>query len=52
MARADLVKLAVETEATMKRFAEDLDFEKAIEFREKLIKIKMALGEPAILEVL
>lgn len=52
MARADLVKLAVETEATMKRFAEDLDFEKAIEFREKMIKIKMALGEPAILEVL
>lgn len=52
MARADLVKLAVETEATMKRFAEDLDFEKAIEFREKMIKIKMALGEPTILEVL
>jgi excinuclease ABC subunit B len=52
MARADLVKLAVETEATMKRFAEDLDFEKAIEFREKMIKIKMALGEPSISEVL
>jgi excinuclease ABC subunit B len=52
MARADLVKLAIETEATMKRFAEDLDFEKAIEFREKMIKIKMALGEPTISEVL
>jgi excinuclease ABC subunit B len=52
MARADLVKLAIETEVTMKRFAEDLDFEKAIEFREKMIKIKMALGEPTISEVL
>ncbi|HET7391763.1 MAG TPA: helicase-related protein, partial [Nitrososphaeraceae archaeon] len=52
MARVDLMKLAIETEATMKRFAEDLDFEKAIEFREKLIKIKRALGEePTISEV-
>jgi excinuclease ABC subunit B len=51
MARIDLVKLAVETEAAMKRFAEDLDFEKAIEFRERLIKIKRAIGEPIISEV-
>jgi len=52
MARVDLMKLAIETEATMKRFAEDLDFEKAIELREKLIKIKRALGEePTISEV-
>jgi excinuclease ABC subunit B len=51
MARTDLVKLAVDTEAAMKRFAEDLDFEKAIEFRERLIKIKRALGEPTISEV-
>jgi excinuclease ABC subunit B len=52
MARVDLTKLAIETEATMKRFAEDLDFEKAIDFREKLIKIKRALGEePTISEV-
>jgi excinuclease ABC subunit B len=51
MARADLVKIAIETEVTMKRFAEDLDFEKAIEFREKLIKIKRALGEPIMSEV-
>src|SRR5918911_2635367 len=51
MARVDLMKLAIETEATMKRFAEDLDFEKAIEFREKLIKIKAAIGEPTISEV-
>jgi excinuclease ABC subunit B len=51
MARTDLVKLAAETETAMKRFAEDLDFEKAIEFRERLIKIKRAIGEPTISEV-
>jgi excinuclease ABC subunit B len=51
MARIDLVKLAVETETAMKKFAEDLDFEKAIEFRERLIKIKRAIGEPTISEV-
>ena len=51
MARSDLLKLAIETEATMKKFAEELDFEKAIEFREKLIKIKNILGEPTHLEV-
>ena len=45
MARADLVKLAIETETTMRRFAEDLDFERAIKFREKLIKIKRSIGE-------
>jgi excinuclease ABC subunit B len=51
MTRQDLVKLAVETEATMKRFAEELEFEKAIMFREKLAKIRRALGEPAYSEV-
>jgi len=51
MARQDLVKLAVETEATMKRFAEELEFEKAIMFRAKLGKIRKALGEPALAEV-
>lgn len=51
MTRQDLVKLAVETEATMKRFAEELEFEKAIAFREKLTKIRKALGEPAYSEV-
>ena len=51
MARTDLVKLAAETETAMKRFAEDLDFEKAIEYRERLIKIKRAIGEPIISEV-
>ena len=51
MAKSDLAKLAVETEAYMKRFAEELDFEKAIEFREYLTKIKKALGEHTLLEV-
>jgi excinuclease ABC subunit B len=51
MAREDLSKLAVETEATMKRFAEELEFEKAIMFREKLDKIRKALGEPAFSKV-
>lgn len=52
MARADLVKLAIETETTMRRFAEDLDFERAIKFREKLTKIKRSIGEePTLSEV-
>lgn len=51
MAREDLSKLAVETEATMKSFAEELEFEKAIMFREKLDKIRKALGEPAFSKV-
>jgi excinuclease ABC subunit B len=51
MAREDLFKLAVETEATMKRFAEELEFEKAIMFREKLDKIRKALGEPVFSKV-
>jgi excinuclease ABC subunit B len=51
MTKQDLVRLAVETEATMKRFAEELEFEKAIMFREKLAKIRKALGEPAYSEV-
>ena len=51
MTRQDLIRLAVETEATMKRFAEELDFEKAIMFREKLSKIRKVLGEPSYSEV-
>jgi excinuclease ABC subunit B len=51
MTREDLFKLAVETEATMKKFAEELEFEKAIMFREKLDKIRKALGEPAFSKV-
>jgi excinuclease ABC subunit B len=51
MPKEDLFKLAVETEATMKRFAEELEFEKAIMFREKLDKIRKALGEPLFSKV-
>ncbi|MER3407500.1 MAG: excinuclease ABC subunit B [Nitrososphaera sp.] len=45
MTRNDLVRLAIETEATMKKYAEQLEFEKAIMFREKLARIRKALGE-------
>jgi excinuclease ABC subunit B len=48
MAREDLLKLAIETEATMKKFAEELEFEKAVMFREKLVRIRKFLGEPAV----
>jgi excinuclease ABC subunit B len=40
MSRHDLIKYAIETETMMKRFAENLDFERAIEYREKLIQIQ------------
>ncbi|MGH9998677.1 MAG: UvrB/UvrC motif-containing protein [Nitrosopumilaceae archaeon] len=40
MSKHDLIKYAIETEAMMKRFAEDLDFERAIESREKLAQIQ------------
>lgn len=43
MPRGDLVKLAVDIEMKMKIFAEDLDFEKAIELRDRLLKIRAAL---------
>jgi excinuclease ABC subunit B len=46
MSRSDLTKLALDTEAQMIRYAEDLDFERAIDLRSKLYKIKKALGEP------
>jgi excinuclease ABC subunit B len=46
MTRRDLQRLAIETEATMKKYAEQLDFENAILFREKLAKIKKAMGDP------
>jgi len=45
MSRNDLLKHAIETEAAMKRFAENLDFERAIEFRDKLTKIQKELGK-------
>ncbi len=40
MSKHDLLKYAIDTEAAMKRFAEELDFERAIEYREKLAKIQ------------
>lgn len=43
MSKHDLLKYAIETEAMMKRFAEELDFERAIELREKLAKIQLEL---------
>ncbi|TLX95887.1 MAG: excinuclease ABC subunit UvrB [Thaumarchaeota archaeon] len=45
MSSHDLVKYAIETEAAMKRFAEELDFERAIEYRDKLAKIQKELGK-------
>jgi excinuclease ABC subunit B len=51
MARTDLIKLASDTEGRMKKFAEDLDFEMAIETREKLSKIRNILGQYSLPEV-
>jgi len=44
MSRKDLLKLSIETETIMKKFAEGLEFEKAIEYRDKLKKINNELG--------
>lgn len=46
MTRRDLLQLAIETEATMKKYAEQLEFEKAIMYREKLAKVKKAMSDP------
>ena len=43
MSKHDVQTLAIEIEATMKRFAEDLDFEHAIEYRDKLTRIQKQL---------
>jgi len=48
MSKSDLAKLARNTEAQMIKNADDLDFERAIELRSKLNRIKRALGEPVI----
>jgi excinuclease ABC subunit B len=45
MSRHDLQNFAIELEATMKRYAEDLDFERAIECRDKLTKIQKELAK-------
>ncbi|HYL67514.1 MAG TPA: excinuclease ABC subunit UvrB [Nitrosopumilaceae archaeon] len=44
MSKHDLKKYAIEIESAMKKFAEELDFENAIEYREKLAKIQKELG--------
>lgn len=51
MTRSDLLKLAIETESAMKKFADDLDFENAIKYRQKLLRIQKALGEEQVLQV-
>jgi excinuclease ABC subunit B len=51
MSRTDIIKLASETEGVMKKYAEDLDFEMAIETREKLSKIRNVLGQYPLSEV-
>ncbi|MGE5684544.1 MAG: excinuclease ABC subunit UvrB, partial [Nitrososphaerota archaeon] len=43
MSANDLSKLSIEIETNMKRYAEDLDFEKAIQLRDQLTKIKKVL---------
>ncbi len=44
MSKNDLRKLSVETETLMNKFAEQLEFEKAIQFRDKLKKINEEIG--------
>ena len=51
MTRSDLLRASLETETTMKKFADDLDFENAIKYRQRLIRIKKALGEERVLQV-
>ena len=48
MSTKDLSKLAIEIETSMKRYAEDLDFEKAIQLRDQLTKIKKALDSQIV----
>ncbi len=43
MTRNDLLDLSIKTESQMNKFAEDLEFEKAIEQRENLQKINQIL---------
>ncbi|HEX7141842.1 MAG TPA: excinuclease ABC subunit UvrB [Nitrososphaeraceae archaeon] len=44
MSKNDLRKLSVETEALMNKYAEELEFEKAIQLTEKLKKINQEIG--------
>lgn len=43
MSKHDMQAMAIEIEATMKRYAEELDFEHAIEYRDKLTRIQKQL---------
>ncbi len=45
MAKNDLINLAIKIENQMNKFAEDLDFEKAIEKREELKKINETISQ-------
>jgi excinuclease ABC subunit B len=45
MTKTELAKLSIDIETSMKKYAEDLDFENAIKYRDKLNRIKSALGE-------
>ncbi|MDE1829422.1 MAG: excinuclease ABC subunit UvrB [Thaumarchaeota archaeon] len=45
MSRHDLEVYSIELESAMKRFAEELDFERAIEYRDKLSKIQKELAK-------
>ncbi len=45
MSRHDLEVYAIELESAMKRFAEELDFERAIEYRDKLTRIQKELAK-------
>jgi excinuclease ABC subunit B len=51
MTKSDLLRLAVETESIMKKYADDLDFENAIKFRQKLTRVRKALGEEQFIQV-
>ena len=48
MSAKDLSRLAIEIETNMKRYAEDLDFEKAIQLRDQLTKIKKVLDSQLV----
>ena len=48
MSARDLSRLAIEIETNMKRYAEDLDFEKAIQLRDQLTKIRKVLDSQIV----
>src|SRR5512145_734856 len=48
MSAKDLSRLAIEIETNMKKYAEDLDFEKAIQLRDQLTKIKKVLDSQVV----